>query len=55
MYTVHGDDFATVGGKLTLDWFEEELKKHYELTVGPRLGPGAQDAKEATILNRVVR
>ena len=53
--TVHGDDFTTVGGKLSLDWFEEQLKKHYELTVGPRLGPGAQDAKEATILNRVVR
>jgi hypothetical protein len=53
--TVHGDDFTTVAGKLSLDWFEDELKKHYELTVGPRLGPGDQDAKEATILNRVIR
>jgi hypothetical protein len=53
--TVHGDDFTTVGGKLALDWFEGELKEHYELTIGPRLGPGDQDAKEATILNRVVR
>ena len=53
--TVHGDDFTTVAGKLSLDWFEDELKKHYELTVGPRLGPGDQDATEATILNRVIR
>ena len=53
--TVHGDDFTTVGGKIGLDWFEGELKKRYELTVGPRLGPGEFDAKEATVLNRVVR
>ena len=36
-------------------WFEDDLKTHYELTVGPRLGPAEEDAKEATILNRVVR
>jgi hypothetical protein len=53
--TVHGDDFTTVGGKLALDWLEAELQEHYELTIGPRLGPGAEDGKEATVLNRVVR
>ena len=53
--TVHGNDFTSVGGKIGLDWFESELKKKYELTVGPRLGPGDGDAKEATVLNRVVR
>ncbi len=53
--TVHGDDFTTVGGKLSLDWLEAELQERCELTIGPRLGPGASDDKEATILNRVVR
>ena len=31
------------------------MRKHYELTVGGRLGPGPGDDKEATVLNRVVR
>ena len=44
-----------MGGKIGLDWFETELKERYGLTVGPRLGPGELDAKEATVLNRVVR
>ncbi len=53
--TVHGDDFTTVGGKESLDWFEAQLQHHYECTIGPRLGPGAEDAKECTILNRIIR
>ena len=53
--SVHGDDFTTVGGKANLDWFEGEMKKLYELTVGPRLGPGDEDDKEGTVLNRVIR
>ena len=52
---VHGDDFTTRGSKRELDIFEAELKARYELRVGPRLGPGAQDDKEALVLNRVVR
>ena len=44
-----------MGGKTGLDWSENELQKRYELKVGPRLGPGDGDAKEATVLNRVVR
>ncbi len=31
------------------------MQKHYELTTQPRLGPGPSDAKEAVILNRVIR
>ena len=31
------------------------MRQHYELTVGGRLGPGPQDDKEATVLNRVIR
>ncbi len=53
--TVHGDDFTAVGAKADLDWYEGEMKKRYELTCQPRLGPGHDDGKEAVILNRVVR
>ena len=52
--TVHGNGFATVGGKLSMAWFEWGLKEHYERTVCPRLGPGDQDAKAAIILDREV-
>ncbi len=53
--SVHGDDFTTVGAKEDLDWLESEMQAHYELTIQPRLGPGDGDAKEAIILNRVIR
>ena len=50
--SVHGDDFTATGPKCELDWFEQTMKGHYELTVGGRLGPGKNDDKEATVLNR---
>ena len=53
--SVHGDDFTAVGAKNNLDWFEEQMKGHYELTMQPRLGPGENDSKEAIVLNRVIR
>ena len=53
--SVHGDDFTTVGAKCEQDWFEKQLKAKYELKVGGRLGPGPNDCKELTILNRVIR
>ena len=53
--TVHGGDFTTVGPKEDLDWLETEIQEHYELTIKPRMGPGPQDAKEAVILNRIIR
>jgi hypothetical protein len=31
------------------------MQSKFELTIGPRLGPGGDDAKEASILNRIVR
>ena len=52
---VHGDDFTSSGAKSSLDWLESTMKATYELTVGPRLGPGKNDAKEARALNRIVR
>jgi len=53
--TVHGDDFTTVGPKEDLDWLEKQMQEHYELTIQPRMGPGPGDAKEAVILNRIIR
>ena len=53
--TVHGDDFTSAGAKCDLDWFEESMKQHYELTSQPRLGPADHDGKVAVVLNRIVR
>ncbi len=53
--TVHGDDFTAAGAKDDLDWYEAEIQKRYECTIQPRIGPGDGDAKEAIVLNRVVR
>ena len=53
--SVHGDDFTYAGGKSDLDWFESSMEELYELTKQPRIGPGAHDAKEAIVLNRVIR
>ena len=52
---VHGGDFIAAGSKRQLDWLEDAMRQHYELTTQPRLGPGAGDAKEGVILNRVIR
>ena len=53
--SVHGDDFTATGPKNQLDWFEAMMKSQYGRTVGGRLGPGPNDDKEATVLNRVIR
>ena len=53
--SVHGDDFTASGPKPQLDWLEESVAKEYEITIGPRLGPGELDAKEGRALNRVIR
>ncbi len=53
--SVHGDDFTAAGAKSELDWYEDAMKEHYECTIQPRVGPGAKDAKEAVVLNRIVR
>lgn len=55
MVSVHGDDFTPCGSKRNLDWFEDTLESRYELKRGGRLGPGKNDAKEITVLNRVLR
>ena len=44
--SVHGDDFTSVGPHDELNWFEAAVQEKYELDIGPRLGPGPEDAKE---------
>ena len=53
--SVHGDDFTSAAPKCELDWSESKLRAKYELGEGGRLGPGPDDTKELTILNRVVQ
>ena len=53
--SVHGDDFTVSGPCSSLNWFETTMKQKYELTVGGRLGPGADDDKEISVLNRIIR
>ena len=53
--SVHGDDFTSSGPADALDWLETAIGEHYELDIGPRLGPGPDDAKEGRVLNRVIR
>ena len=53
--SVHGEDFTTSGSKLALDLWQKEMVSHYELTIGGRLGPGPNDAKEVRCLNRIIR
>ncbi len=53
--SVHGDDFTSSGPADMLDWLETAIGQRYEITIGPRLGPGPQDAKEARALNRIIR
>jgi hypothetical protein len=53
--SVHGDDFTSAAEKRHLDWFESALEDKYELKRGGRFGPGPEDSKEITVLNRVLR
>ena len=52
--SVHGDDFTSSGPADALDWFETSVASEYEISIGPRLGPGPNDAKQARALNRVI-
>ena len=52
--SVHGDDFTSCGPADSLDWFENTIASEYEVSVGPRLGPAPEDAKQARALNRVI-
>ena len=51
---VHGDDFTLLGNACDLDWFRNEIVKRYEVKFRGRVGPGKDDQKSITILNRAV-
>ena len=48
-------DFTVSGPCSSLDWFEAAMKNKYKLTVGGRLGPGPNNDKEISVLNRIIR
>ncbi len=52
---VYGDDFTVVGSCSDIDWFEATMEEKYAVTKRGRLGSDKEDAKEITLLNRVVR
>jgi len=53
---VHGDDFTAVGPRTGLDWFANELKKHWTIDVRGILGPPGMPnvSHSIVILNRLV-
>ena len=53
---VHGDDFTCVGPRVGLDWFANELKKHWTIDVRGILGPPGMPnvSHSIVILNRLV-
>ena len=53
--SVHADDSTATSPKDQLDWFAATLKRHYELTVRGRLGPGPADDKGARVFNCIIR
>ena len=52
---VHGDDFSALGVDESLNWYETELAKHFELKLRGQLGHDKGDVQEMRILNRIVR
>ena len=57
--SVHGDDLATVGSKVNIDWFKPEFRNLcgliIELKEPHRWSPGLGDDKESIVLSRIVR
>ena len=51
---VHGDDFNALGVAEQLNWYEEQLKLHFEIKIRGRMGEGG-DCNEIKILNRILR
>ena len=52
---VDGDDFTCLGNDTTIDWYEAELAKHFELKLRGRLGVGCTGDNEIRIMERIVR
>ena len=44
--SVHGGDSTSSGPKDALDWLEKPIGEAYEITIGPRLGPGPRTGRK---------
>ena len=51
---VHVDDFVTTGSRSGTEWLKERLKNRFEIK-SATIGSGPGEAREARILNRIVR
>ena len=52
---VHGDDFTALGTDASLNLYEAEMLKHFDVELRGRLGSEPGDCTKMKILNRVVR
>ena len=52
---VHGDDFTLMADQQEIDRVCRVLKERYEIKLRGVLGPGVNDDKEISLLNRIVR
>ena len=44
---VHGDDVTTLGNDTDLDWYENKLKKSFEIKIRGRLGLGCTTPRDS--------
>ena len=51
---LHGDDFASVGNRASLQWFRERLEGRFEIKTSV-IGTGVGEVQEARVLNRILR
>ena len=52
--TIHGDDYTSTGTERNLKWFEEELRRNFEIKT-ELLGPNrTRHQEEIRVLNRVL-
>ena len=50
----HGDDFASVGSRASLQWFRKKLEGRFEIKTSV-IGTGVGEVREARVLNRIWR
>ena len=51
---LHGDDFASVGSRVALKWFRQQLESRFEIKTSV-IGTGIGEVREARVLNRILR
>ena len=51
---MHGADFASVGSRVALKWFRQQLESRFEIKTIV-IGTGIGEVREARVLNRILR